>query len=54
MAVDCALTAVLSVGAVPIVGWWAIIIGALPYAFRLAQRASPRCVRRCHRGARAR
>jgi phosphatidylglycerophosphate synthase len=41
MAVDCGLTAVLSVAAVPIVGWWAVIIGALPYAFQLAQRFLP-------------
>lgn len=41
MAVDCALTAVLSVAAVPIVGWWAMIIGALPYAFQLARRRQP-------------
>lgn len=41
MAVDCGLTAVLSVAAVPLVGWWALIIGTLPYAFQLAQRFLP-------------
>lgn len=41
MAVDCGLTAVLSVAAVPLVGWWVLIIGALPYAFQLAQRFLP-------------
>ncbi|WP_420113945.1 CDP-alcohol phosphatidyltransferase family protein [Pseudactinotalea sp.] len=41
IAVDCALTAVLSVAAATILGWWVLAIGALPYAFRLAGRLTP-------------
>lgn len=41
IAVDCALTAVLSIAAATILGWWVLVIGALPYAFRLAGRVLP-------------
>lgn len=39
--VDSALAAVLALGVVPEVGWWVLVIGALPYLFGLAGRLLP-------------
>ncbi|WP_241680910.1 CDP-alcohol phosphatidyltransferase family protein [Pseudactinotalea suaedae] len=41
MAVDCALTAVLSIAAAAALGWWVLLIGALPYGYALAGRRVP-------------
>lgn len=41
IAVDCALAAVLSLAVAGRLGWWVLLIGALPYLFGVAGRVWP-------------